>query len=160
VTVFLARPGRVGEGISLAVKDLFDTAGLRTTYGSILFADHVPDRTAESVARLEAAGYVNVGKTNLHEFACGITSYNPHFGEVPNPLAPDRTVGGKCGLRGGARCRPGRRGARLGLGWLDPDPGRLLRRRRLQAEPRAGAARGLPPARAQLRPRGADGARR
>jgi aspartyl-tRNA(Asn)/glutamyl-tRNA(Gln) amidotransferase subunit A len=94
VTVFLARPERVGEGISLAVKDVFDTAGLRTTYGSILFADHVPDRTAESVARLEAAGYVNVGKTNLHEFAYGITSYNPHFGEVANPLAPDRTAGG------------------------------------------------------------------
>ena len=56
MTVFLARPERVGAGISLAVKDLFDTAGLRTTYGSILFADHVPGRTAESVARLEAAG--------------------------------------------------------------------------------------------------------
>ncbi|HET8592557.1 MAG TPA: amidase [Solirubrobacterales bacterium] len=94
MTIFLARPERVGEGIPLAVKDLFDTAGLRTTYGSILFADHVPERTAEAVARLEAAGYVNVGKTNLHEFAYGITSYNPHFGTVPNPLAPDRTAGG------------------------------------------------------------------
>ena len=73
------------------MKDLFDTAGLRTTYGSILFADHVPDRTAEAVARLEAAGYVNAGKTNLHECAYGITSYNPHFGEVPNPLARVRT---------------------------------------------------------------------
>jgi aspartyl-tRNA(Asn)/glutamyl-tRNA(Gln) amidotransferase subunit A len=94
VTIFLARPERVGKGIPLAVKDLFDTAGLRTTYGSILFADHVPERTAEAVARLEAAGYANVGKTNLHEFAYGITSYNPHFGEVPNPLAADRTAGG------------------------------------------------------------------
>jgi aspartyl-tRNA(Asn)/glutamyl-tRNA(Gln) amidotransferase subunit A len=93
-TIFLARPERVGSGIPLAVKDLFDTAGLRTTYGSILFAEHVPERTAEAVARLEAAGYVNVGKTNLHEFAYGITSYNPHFGEVPNPLAPERTAGG------------------------------------------------------------------
>jgi aspartyl-tRNA(Asn)/glutamyl-tRNA(Gln) amidotransferase subunit A len=94
VTIFLARPERVGEGIRLAVKDLFDTAGLRTTYGSILFADHVPERTAEAVARLEAAGYANVGKTNLHEFAYGITSYNPHFGDVPNPVAPNRTAGG------------------------------------------------------------------
>jgi aspartyl-tRNA(Asn)/glutamyl-tRNA(Gln) amidotransferase subunit A len=94
VTIFLARPERVGEGISLAVKDLFDTAGLRTSYGSILFADHVPDRSAEAVVRLEAAGYVNVGKTNLHEFAYGITSYNPHFGEVRNPLDPGRTAGG------------------------------------------------------------------
>jgi Asp-tRNA(Asn)/Glu-tRNA(Gln) amidotransferase A subunit family amidase len=54
VTIFLARPKRVGEGIPLAVKDLFDTASLRTTYGSIIFADHVPERTAEAVARLEA----------------------------------------------------------------------------------------------------------
>ena len=71
MTIFLARPERVGEGIPLAVKDLFDTAGLRTTYGSIIFADHVPERSAEAVARLEAAGYANVGKTNLHEFAYG-----------------------------------------------------------------------------------------
>jgi aspartyl-tRNA(Asn)/glutamyl-tRNA(Gln) amidotransferase subunit A len=94
VTVFLARPEQVGEGIPLAVKDLFDTAGLRTTYGSLLFADHVPDRTAAAVARLEAAGYANAGKANLHEFAYGVVSANPHFGDVPNPLAPDRTAGG------------------------------------------------------------------
>jgi aspartyl-tRNA(Asn)/glutamyl-tRNA(Gln) amidotransferase subunit A len=94
VTVFLAQPEQVGEGIRLAVKDLFDTAGLRTTYGSILFADHVPARSAEAVVRLEAAGYANVGKANLHEFAYGVGSYNPHFGDVVNPLAPDRTAGG------------------------------------------------------------------
>jgi aspartyl-tRNA(Asn)/glutamyl-tRNA(Gln) amidotransferase subunit A len=94
VSIFLARPDRVGDGIRLAVKDLFDTAGLRTTYGSILFADHVPDRSAEAVVRLEASGYVNVGKTNLHEFAYGISSHNPHFGMVLNPLAADRTAGG------------------------------------------------------------------
>ena len=94
MTVFLARPEQVGEGTRLAVKDLFDTAGLRTTYGSILFADHVPARTAEAVVRLEAAGYANGGKANLHEFAYGVGSYNPHFGDVVNPLAPDRTAGG------------------------------------------------------------------
>ncbi len=94
MTIFLARREELREGVPLAVKDLFDTAGLRTTYGSILFADHVPGRTAEAVLRLEAAGYVNVGKANLHEFAYGITSDNPHFGRVPNPLAPDRTAGG------------------------------------------------------------------
>jgi aspartyl-tRNA(Asn)/glutamyl-tRNA(Gln) amidotransferase subunit A len=102
VSIFLARPERVGEGIRLAVKDLFDTAGLCTTYGSIIFADHVPERTAEAVARLEAAGYVNVGKTNLHEFAYGITSYNPHFGDVPNPLRADRTAGGSSSGSGAA----------------------------------------------------------
>jgi aspartyl-tRNA(Asn)/glutamyl-tRNA(Gln) amidotransferase subunit A len=102
VSIFLARPERVGDGIPLAVKDLFDTAGLRTTYGSIMFADHVPERTAEAVVRLEAAGYANVGKTNLHEFAYGVMSYNPHFGDVPNPLRADRTAGGSSSGSGAA----------------------------------------------------------
>ena len=84
-------------GRRLAVKDLFDTAGLRTTYGSAIFADHVPARTAESVRLLEAAGYVNVGKANLHEFAYGVTSENPHYGTVPNPRAEGRIAGGSSG---------------------------------------------------------------
>jgi aspartyl-tRNA(Asn)/glutamyl-tRNA(Gln) amidotransferase subunit A len=87
----------VGSGIPLAVKDLFDTAGLTTTYGSVIFADHLPDQTAAAVRSLEAAGYANVGKTNLHEFAYGITSDNPHFGTVPNPIAPGRIAGGSSG---------------------------------------------------------------
>ena len=95
--IFLARPDSVGAGIPLAVKDLFDTAGLVTTYGSILFAEHVPTSTAKAVRRLEAAGYVDVGKTNLHEFAYGTTSENPHFGTVPNPLAAGRLAGGSSG---------------------------------------------------------------
>ena len=82
---------------ALAVKDLFDTEGLTTTYGSAIFADHVPGKTAEAVRRLEASGYANVGKTNLHEFAYGVTSMNPHFGWVPNPLAPGRIPGGSSG---------------------------------------------------------------
>jgi aspartyl-tRNA(Asn)/glutamyl-tRNA(Gln) amidotransferase subunit A len=95
--IFLARPDAPADGISLAVKDLFDTAGLTTTYGSSIFADHVPESTAEVVVRLEAAGYANVGKTNLHEFAYGVTSMNPHFGWVPNPVAPGRIAGGSSG---------------------------------------------------------------
>jgi aspartyl-tRNA(Asn)/glutamyl-tRNA(Gln) amidotransferase subunit A len=95
--IFLAKPERPAEGIRLAVKDLFDTAGLTTTYGSIIFADHVPKESAEVVTRLEAAGYANVGKTNLHEFAYGVTSANPHFGTVPNPAAPGRMAGGSSG---------------------------------------------------------------
>jgi aspartyl-tRNA(Asn)/glutamyl-tRNA(Gln) amidotransferase subunit A len=95
--MFLARPEQPGEGIPLAVKDLFDTAGLVTTYGSILFADHVPRETAEAVRRLEAAGYLDIGKTNLHEFAYGTTSENEHFGPVPNPLHPGRIAGGSSG---------------------------------------------------------------
>ncbi|HEU6446488.1 MAG TPA: amidase [Gaiellaceae bacterium] len=96
--IWLARPDPIPTGgIPLAVKDLLDTAGLTTTYGSILFADHVPDRTAEAVLRLERAGYTNVGKTNLHEFAYGVTSQNPHFGTVPNPIASGRIAGGSSG---------------------------------------------------------------
>jgi aspartyl-tRNA(Asn)/glutamyl-tRNA(Gln) amidotransferase subunit A len=95
--IFLARPERPAAGIPLAVKDLFDTGGLTTTYGSALFADHVPAKTAEAVRLLEAAGYANVGKANLHEFAYGVTSENPHYGWVPNPLAPGRIAGGSSG---------------------------------------------------------------
>jgi aspartyl-tRNA(Asn)/glutamyl-tRNA(Gln) amidotransferase subunit A len=95
--IFLARPGAPAAGTPLAVKDLLDTAGLTTTYGSAVFAEHVPATSAEAVQRAEAAGYVNVGKTNLHEFAYGITSENPHFGTVPNPLAAGRIAGGSSG---------------------------------------------------------------
>jgi aspartyl-tRNA(Asn)/glutamyl-tRNA(Gln) amidotransferase subunit A len=95
--IFLARPEQPADGTRLAVKDLFDTAGLTTTYGSIIYAEHVPEQTAEAVSRLEAAGYSNVGKTNLHEFAYGITSVNPHYGTVPNPAYPGRMAGGSSG---------------------------------------------------------------
>lgn len=95
--IFLAIPEEPRAGIRLAVKDLLDTAGLRTTYGSALFAEHVPSTSAESVRLAEAGGYTNVGKTNLHEFAYGTTSENPHFGTVPNPLAPGRIAGGSSG---------------------------------------------------------------
>jgi aspartyl-tRNA(Asn)/glutamyl-tRNA(Gln) amidotransferase subunit A len=95
--VFLALPDEPPAGIPLAVKDLFDTAGLVTTYGSPLFADHVPSASASVVVALEAARYGVVGKTNLHEFAYGTTSENPHFGVVPNPRAPGRVAGGSSG---------------------------------------------------------------
>jgi aspartyl-tRNA(Asn)/glutamyl-tRNA(Gln) amidotransferase subunit A len=94
---FLARPEDVGAGIKLGVKDLFDTAGLTTTYGSAIFREHVPERTAEAVRRLEQAGYAVVGKTNLHEFAYGITSENEHYGDVANPLDSGRIPGGSSG---------------------------------------------------------------
>lgn len=95
--IWLARPDEIGPGTPVAVKDLLDTAGLVTTYGSSLFADHVPARSAESVRRLEAAGYAVAGKTNLHEFAYGITSQNVHYGTVPNPRRPGRVAGGSSG---------------------------------------------------------------
>jgi aspartyl-tRNA(Asn)/glutamyl-tRNA(Gln) amidotransferase subunit A len=98
VTIFITElePG------SLAVKDLFDTAGVRTTYGSPIFADHVPPVSAQAVVRLEQAGYSMAGKANLHEFAWGITSENLTFGTVPNPLAQGRVAGGSSGGCGAA----------------------------------------------------------
>jgi aspartyl-tRNA(Asn)/glutamyl-tRNA(Gln) amidotransferase subunit A len=97
MTVWLARPEPPPAGVPVAIKDLIDTAGLVTTYGSTIFADHVPARSAEAVVRLEAAGYGVAGKTNLHEFAYGISSQNPHFGTVPNPRYPGRLAGGSSG---------------------------------------------------------------
>ena len=97
MTIFLARPDVPAPGIRLAVKDLFDTAGLETTYGSAIFAGHVPRATATAVRLLEEAGYASVGKANLHEFAYGTTSENPHFGDVPNPRHPGRVAGGSSG---------------------------------------------------------------
>jgi aspartyl-tRNA(Asn)/glutamyl-tRNA(Gln) amidotransferase subunit A len=100
--IFITRLEPASDGPRLAVKDIFDTAGIRTTYGSAIYRDHVPERSAEAVLRLEAAGYVNVGKTNLHEFAFGMTSENPHYGTVPNPIAPGRIAGGSSGGNGAA----------------------------------------------------------
>ena len=95
--IWLARPEPRAAGTAVAVKDLLDTAGLPTTYGSGIFASHLPAASAESVQRLEAAGYAVAGKTNLHEFAYGISSQNPHFGTVPNPGYPGRLAGGSSG---------------------------------------------------------------
>jgi aspartyl-tRNA(Asn)/glutamyl-tRNA(Gln) amidotransferase subunit A len=99
---FLAMADEAPEGVPLAVKDLIDTAGLTTTYGSAIFRDHVPERSAPCVSRLEEAGYAVLGKTNLHEFAYGVTSDNPHFGAVVNPLDPGRIPGGSSGGNGAA----------------------------------------------------------
>jgi aspartyl-tRNA(Asn)/glutamyl-tRNA(Gln) amidotransferase subunit A len=91
-----AKPGPL-SGKTLLVKDLFDTAGIRTTYGSKIYEEHVPDRTAPAVQALVDAGAVVVGKANLHEFAWGVTSQNPWYGTVKNPLHPGRTTGGSSG---------------------------------------------------------------
>jgi Asp-tRNA(Asn)/Glu-tRNA(Gln) amidotransferase A subunit family amidase len=91
-----AKPGPL-SGKTLLVKDLIDTAGIRTTYGSKIYADHVPERTAPAVQRLVDAGAVILGKGNLHEFAWGVTSQNPWYGTVKNPLHLGRTTGGSSG---------------------------------------------------------------
>jgi aspartyl-tRNA(Asn)/glutamyl-tRNA(Gln) amidotransferase subunit A len=95
--IWLARPDEPSRGAPVAIKDLLDTAGLVTTYGSALFTEHVPERSAAAVERLEQAGYGIAGKTNLHEFAYGISSQNPHYGTVPNPGFPGRLAGGSSG---------------------------------------------------------------
>ena len=73
------------HGIPVAVKDLFATKGIRTTAGSRILADWVPDEDATVVRKLREAGAVLLGKLGLHEFAYGISSVNPHFGDVRNP---------------------------------------------------------------------------
>jgi aspartyl-tRNA(Asn)/glutamyl-tRNA(Gln) amidotransferase subunit A len=85
------------HGVPLGVKDLFDVAGVPTTMGSIILRDNVPEADATVVSRLKAAGAVILGKHNLHEFAFGITSENPHFGAVHNPWSLDRVPGGSSG---------------------------------------------------------------
>ena len=85
------------HGVPVAYKDLFYTRGVRTTGGSLLFRDFVPEYNATAVERLETAGAISIGKTNLHELAYGITSKNPHYGWVRNPLDPTRLAGGSSG---------------------------------------------------------------
>ncbi len=90
------------HGIPIAHKDLVETKRVRTTAGSRIFADFIPDRDAAIVTKLEAAGAVMVGKTGLHELAYGITSDNPHYGAIYNPWGLDRISGGSSGGSGAA----------------------------------------------------------
>ena len=157
----IANPDRLGPG-SLAVKDLFDTAGVRTTYGSPIFArPRARRRRPRRSRRLEAAGYTIVGKANLHEFAWGITSENDHFGWCRTRSRPAAWPAGRA-----AAAEP-----RWPRGWstyaLGTDSGGSIR---IPAaccgvvgfKPTCGAraARRLLPAGAELRPRRPDGARR
>jgi aspartyl-tRNA(Asn)/glutamyl-tRNA(Gln) amidotransferase subunit A len=85
------------HGIPLALKDLIDTAGVRTTAASSLFKDRIPTEDAEIVRRLKAAGAVLLGKQNLHEFAYGGSSMVSAFGEVRNAWNPEHIAGGSSG---------------------------------------------------------------
>ena len=89
-------PGGTGPlaGRKLAVKDLFDTAGIRTTYGSGLYANHVPERNATAVQRLLDAGAVVVGKTHLPEFAWSVLGQSEWYGTCHNPTHEGKTTGG------------------------------------------------------------------
>jgi aspartyl-tRNA(Asn)/glutamyl-tRNA(Gln) amidotransferase subunit A len=91
---------RVLLGVPVGWKDLIDTAGERTTYGSALFRDHVPDSDAEVVERLADAGGITVAKLATHELAWGTTTQNPHFGSCRNPHDTGRVPGGSSGGSG------------------------------------------------------------
>ncbi len=81
-------------GIPLAVKDLYETARVRTTAGTPFFKDYIPEKDAFVVEKLKNAGATILGKTNTHEIALGLTGVNPHFGAVRNPWDTSRITGG------------------------------------------------------------------
>jgi aspartyl-tRNA(Asn)/glutamyl-tRNA(Gln) amidotransferase subunit A len=114
------QPGLL-NGIPLALKDLFETAGIPTTAGSRFFANYLPGDNAFVVHKLLAAGAVFLGKTNLHEIALGLTNVNPHYGACHNPWALDRVSGGSSGGSAAAVA------AHLCLGALGTDTGGSIR---------------------------------
>ena len=85
------------HGIPIGIKDIIDTANVRTTYGSAIFRNNVPAKDATIVSRLKEAGAIIVGKTNTHEFAFGVTTNNVHYGPTRNPWDPSRIPGGSSG---------------------------------------------------------------
>jgi amidase len=85
------------HGLPVAHKDLFETAGIRTTFGSRIFENHVPDRDAIIVERAKHAGAIMIGKTNTPEFGAGSQTFNEVFGATPNPYDATKTCGGSSG---------------------------------------------------------------
>ena len=85
------------NGMPIAVKDLYETAGVRTTAGSLFFKDYIPERDAFVVTRLKEAGAEIIGKTSTHEIALGVTNINPHYGSPRNPWDTSRITGGSSG---------------------------------------------------------------
>ncbi len=90
------------HGIPISLKDLYLTANLRTTGGSRILADYLPREDATVTRRLREAGAILVGKTNMHEFAYGTTTINPHYGPVRNPWNLERITAGSSGGSGAA----------------------------------------------------------
>ncbi|HLE14795.1 MAG TPA: amidase [Anaerolineales bacterium] len=109
------------HGLPLALKDLYDVEGVRTTAGSKFFSDHVPTSTAAAVQKLLDCGAVLLGKLNMHEIALGVTNDNPHFGATHNPWNLDRTPGGSSGGSAAALS------AGLCMGSLGSDTGGSIR---------------------------------
>lgn len=95
----LARGDAVGplHGLPIAHKDLMETKGIRTTSGSPIYANHVPDHSALIVERIQRAGAITIGKTNVPEFGAGSQTFNPVFGATLNPYDTSKTCGGSSG---------------------------------------------------------------
>jgi len=102
LNAFISVTDEDGDGPVVAVKDLVDVRGTVTTGGSVLLPSTAARRDAPVIRRLRAHGCVMIGKTNLHEWAFGVTSQNPHHGGVRNPRAMDRLPGGSSGGSGAA----------------------------------------------------------
>jgi aspartyl-tRNA(Asn)/glutamyl-tRNA(Gln) amidotransferase subunit A len=85
------------HGVPIGIKDLIDTSNMITTYGSAIYQNHIPGKDATVVSRLREAGAIILGKTNLHEFALGVTNENEHFGATKNPWDTERIPGGSSG---------------------------------------------------------------
>jgi aspartyl-tRNA(Asn)/glutamyl-tRNA(Gln) amidotransferase subunit A len=90
------------HGIPIAVKDIYETAGIRTTVGSKFFDNYVPGEDCTVMDSLNAAGVICLGKLNMHEIALGVTTNNPHFGACHNPWQLDLSPGGSSGGSGAA----------------------------------------------------------
>jgi aspartyl-tRNA(Asn)/glutamyl-tRNA(Gln) amidotransferase subunit A len=86
-----------GAGTVVAVKDLVDVAGMVTTAGGVILPNQPAERDAPVIQRIRREGCLVIGKTNMHEFAFGVTSVNPHYGTVRNPHDPGRVAGGSSG---------------------------------------------------------------
>ena len=97
LNAFISLSSEQGEGIVVAVKDLVDVAGMVTTAGGVILPDIPAREDAPLIRRIRREGCVIAGKTNLHEFAFGVTSANPHYGTVRNPHDPTRAAGGSSG---------------------------------------------------------------
>jgi aspartyl-tRNA(Asn)/glutamyl-tRNA(Gln) amidotransferase subunit A len=109
------------HGIPIGLKDLYATAGVRTTAGSKILADWVPTEDSTVARKLRQAGAVLLGKLNTHEFAYGGTTINPHYGPTRNPWDPARVPGGSSGGSGAAIA------ARLALGTMGSDTAGSIR---------------------------------
>jgi len=97
LNAFISISEESGHGTLVAVKDLVDVKGMATTAGGIILPDVPAAADAPVIKRIRAAGCLIVGKANLHEFAYGVTSVNPHYGTVRNPHDPGRVAGGSSG---------------------------------------------------------------